>query len=219
MLSFQRDQQAGVSEPGNVGDNDRPKTSSADGSKSSGTAQEYFTVSGKKNQLRHSTYLLVFLFAVGVLCLWLMIKKSSPATAAAAETASRQAEQVQIETAIARITGVKTQMFNSLERIVKKFYEFANFEQIDVDELTKNPFKVDRGLNGANAANQSALAQSELELLTIMATDRGRCCMINDTLLHEGDSIRGLVVTQISDNAVTLQNGAMQISLKLSGSF
>ena len=118
MLSFLREQSNGdlpaqkqnaavESEPGD-GD-EKPKE------------QEYLTVAAPGKRTRKSTILLAVLFIIGLLCLGYMIKKSTPKAASAA---SGVPEETQLETAIARLTGVKSEMFNSMDEIVRKFYEF-----------------------------------------------------------------------------------------------
>ncbi len=222
MLSFQKEpnqlpsQENDTASPGNANVPGKAPAGNADNN------QEYFTVANKQGQLRQSTYLLAALFVIGVLCLFFMIKKSSPSAASAAQPSAEKAQQTQIEAAIAKITGVRSQVFSSLEKIVKKFYEFADFEQVNVGELSKNPFRKDDFLADIQADNKQirpVVAQSEFELLTIMATEKGNCCMINDKLLYEGDTISGLRVEKITDHSVSLTNDETQIVLRLSDSF
>jgi preprotein translocase subunit SecG len=226
MLSFQKEPEQLTSQPDevalsgktNVTDTGRDKPSG----ENSDNSQEYLTVANRQGQLRQSTYLLIVLFVIGVFCLFFMIKKSSPSTASAKHPSAEKIEQTQIEAAIAKITGIRSQVFSSLEKIVKKFYEFADFEQVDVDELAKNPFRQEDLLTDIRADNERlepVVAQSELELLTIMVDEKGICCMINDTLLREGDTINGLTVEEITDKTVTLSNDETQIVLKLSDPF
>ena len=61
-----------------------------------------------------------------------------------------------------------------------------------------------------------------------MASDGRKCCMIDDKILYEGDSIKGFKVRQIGDNFVKLEqetpndpnggkgNSQTEIILKLS---
>src|SRR3972149_12141596 len=74
--------------------------------------QEYLTVASNQKQVRQSTYLLITLFVVGLLVLLFMIKKSIPASATASELNADKSEQAQIEQAITRLTGVRSQMFS-----------------------------------------------------------------------------------------------------------
>jgi preprotein translocase subunit SecG len=198
-----------------------------------GTQQEYLTVEARdKKNVRRSTILLGGLFILGLLCLWFMIKKSSPQTATAC-LGQVSTEEAQIEMAIAQLIGVRSEMFNRMGEIVKKFYEFSDVQQVKVDELVKNPFKheiflgnlkeksdTEKGSFGINAEimRQEQLRQQakDMQLLSIVATDTGKCCVIDDRRLYEGDSIRGFNVRQISDSTVLLESDGVEIILKLS---
>jgi preprotein translocase subunit SecG len=195
----------------------------------SGTQQEYLTVTARdKKNVRRSTILLAGLFILGLLCLWFMIKKSSPQTAAASP-GKVGTEEAQIEAAIAQLTGVRSEMFNRMDEIVKKFYEFSDVQQVKVDELVKNPFKheillgnlkeksdTEKGNLGTNAEEQLRQRTKDMQLLSIVATDKGKCCVIDDKRLYEGDSIRGFNVRQIGDRTVLLESNGVEIILKLS---
>ena len=163
--------------------------------------------------------MLAVLFIIGLLCLGYMIKKSTPQAASAASDVT---EETQLEAAVARLTGVKSEMFSSMDEIVRKFYEFSDVVQIKVGELVKNPFKIE--LFSANVkeeprveikvpevdiemAQQQQIRQKakEMRLLSIMQSDRGNCCMVGDKILYEGDYIRDFMVRQIGDNFVKLE--------------
>ena len=181
--------------------------------------QEYLTVAAPGKRTRKSTVLLAVLFIVGLLCLGYMIKKSTPKAASAA---SGVTEETQLEVAITRLTGVKSEMFSSMDEILRKFNEFSDVLQIKVGELVKNPFKLE--LFSATVkeeprieikvpeidtemVQQQQIRQKakEMRLLSIMQSDRGNCCMIGDKILYEGDFIRDFEVRQIGDNFVKLE--------------
>jgi len=181
--------------------------------------QEYLTVAAPGKRSRKSTILLAVLFIIGLLCLGYMIKKSTPQAASAAIDAT---EETQIEAAIARLTGVKSEMFSGLDEIVGKFHEFSDVLQVKVGELVKNPFKLE--LFSANAKEEPRIeikvpeidvemAQKQqirenakaMRLLSVMQSDRGKCCMIGDKILYEGDLIKDFKVRQIGDNFVKLE--------------
>ncbi len=181
--------------------------------------QEYLTVAASGKRTRKSTILLAVLFIIGLLCLGYMIKKSTPKAASAAPDVT---EETQLEAAVTRLTGVKSEMFNSMDEIVRKFYEFSDVLQIKVGELVKNPFKIE--LFSANVKEESLIEikvpeidtemvqqqqirqkAKEMRLLSIMQSDRGNCCMVGDKILYEGDYIRDFMVRQIGDNFVKLE--------------
>lgn len=209
MLSFLRDE--------SVADSSAQKANAAGTGAEEAKEQEYLTVKTPKKQVLKSTIVLVVLFGIGVLSVWFMIKKSTPQTASAESTGK---EETQIEKAIARLTGVRAEMFNRMDEIVNKFYEFSDVKQIKVNELAKNPFKHDIFLSEVEEKSDIEESESDIsaemmiqqlqqqtrnmQLLSIMKTDQGNCCMIDDKILYEGDSIRGFEVYRIGTNFVKL---------------
>ncbi|MHC4487452.1 MAG: hypothetical protein ACYS4T_20010 [Planctomycetota bacterium] len=171
--------------------------------------QEYISVAAQDKNVRKSTMLLGVLFGIGLICLLFMINKSTRKTATAAVINN---DQRQVETAIARLTGVRSQMFNRMDEIVKKFHEFSDVQQINVSELAKNPFKHESDTQEGDSdidiemMREQRLRQraKSMQLVSIMQTGQGNCCMINGKILYEGDSIQGFVVRQISDSFVKL---------------
>jgi len=177
--------------------------------------QQYLTVAAQGKDVRKMTMLLVVLFVIGLLCLWIMIKKSAPRAATAASSGT---EETQIEKAIARLTGVGSEMFKRMDQIVKKFYEFSDVRQVRVNELVKNPFERQIFLADAPERPDSIEAEliKDLQLLVIWQTDQVYSCMINDKILYEGDTIKGFKVVQIGDDFVKLELEGVETVLKLS---
>ena len=177
--------------------------------------EKYLTVASHQGRTRRSTILLAVLFIAGLLCLWLMIKKSTPSAAVATTV---DTEKAQIEAAMTRLIGVKSEMFSRMDEIVKKFYEFSNVLQININELSKNPFaldlfaekdgpkveapKIDSVLLWRREIEQKA---QDMQLLSIVQSDKGICCMIGDQILREGDTIEGFKVRQIGEDFVKLE--------------
>jgi hypothetical protein len=190
--------------------------------------QEYLTVATQGKDVRKSTILLGILFIIGLACLGFMIKKSSPQTASA-ETVDL--EEAQIEAAIARLTGVKSEMFDRMDEIVSKFYEFSDVLQVKVSELVKNPFQIESFLANLQADSdmediveidpaifwreQINSKTKDMQLVSIMQSDKGVCCMINNKILYEGNLIEEMTVKHIGDNNVTLELEGMEVILKM----
>ena len=219
MLSFMREQE--------LEDSSLQKPPAAAGGTVADSAeeeQEYLTVAAHNKNARKSTILLAALFVIGLLCLFFMIKKSTPQTTTAAAV---NTEQMQIETAIARLTGVRAEMFDRMDKIVKKFYEFSDVQQLNVNELAKNPFKREIFLGSLKDISDTEERDSDIDiemmrkqqlrqqaknmrLLSIMQSDQGNCCMIDDRILYEGDSIKGFSVKQIGDSFVKLDSKGVE---------
>lgn len=213
MLSFLRDQNSGdlpAQQPNNAGD------ATPDEGAPKAQDQEYLTVKSHEKRARKSTILLAILFIAGLLCLGYMIKKSTPKATMAA---SDSTEDTQLETAISRLTGIKSEMSNSMDGVVRKFNEFSDVLQIKVGELVKNPFKLEMVAtkeprveitvpqDDTEMGQQRQIRQEakDMQLLSIMKSDRGKCCMIGDKILHEGEYIKDFRVRRIGDSFVKLE--------------
>ena len=179
MLSFMRDQGGG-----------EPSTRQSKGSEPQGGhtsddgAQEFLTVATNRSKLRKSTILVTILVAIG------------------------------------RLTGVSTEMVDKMDRIVKKFYEFSDVFQVQVNELVKDPFEAqvfakeieqevlasdDVGVQAALIRKQRARERADtLEFLSVMESDKGNACMINDRILQEGDEIKGFLIKRIGSDFIDL---------------
>ncbi len=187
--------------------------------------QDFLTVSGHGKKLRQSTITLIALFAVAAAVVWFMVKKTTPASA----TAAPNSDQAQLEAALAQLNTMQTEMNTQMDSVVGKFYQFNNIEQIEVNELKKNPFK--REFNEAKQdVDTQNMAENELrflrdkiqrqaeemELWSITSTPKGMCCMINDKLLYQGDSLDGMTVKEIGEKTVTLECNGITVEIKMS---
>jgi preprotein translocase subunit SecG len=215
MLSFLRDQNnAGT--PGKESPTPAGKPA-ADGAGPS-PEQDFLTVAARGKRARKSTTVLAVLFVAGLVCLGFMIKRTAP-QAASARTG--QNEETKVEAALARLTGIKSEIFGKMDEIVKKFYDFSGVMQVQVNELAKDPFTLevlvpdtkqaplvlDTSETDSAAAWRQQLRQKtkDMRLLSIMRSDQSKSCMIGSKILREGDSIQGFTVRQIGDNSVKLQ--------------
>jgi len=212
MLSFMREQGAGDPSANQTKVAAQRQSKSAEDS-----AQEYLTVATNSKTLRRSTMLVAVLVAIGLLCLWFMIRKSQPQAASAKPV---DTEEISIEGAIGRLTGISSEMVTKMDQILKKFYEFSNVLQVQVGELSKNPFEVE--VFAKDIKPETALVRNDEEhaamirrerlkqrastlgLLSVMQTGGANSCMINDKILQQGDMIEGFVITKIGSDYVEL---------------
>ncbi len=213
MLSFMREQGAGNSSANQTqnGGQRQPNASEDSGS------LEYLTVATTSKTLRKSTILVAVLVSLGLVCLWFMIRKSQPQAALAKQA---DEEQTKMEAAISRLTGVSSEMISKADQILKKFYEFSGVYQVHVNDLAKNPFEVEAFARDiklevapqADSAEEAALIQRErlkqragsLRLLSVMRSGQASSCMINDSILRQGDTLEGFVITRIGGDSVEL---------------
>jgi len=235
MLSFMREQNPDSSRPSEGQDSSPVTGRSPDtGNKTpvkSDDAQvtrdeKYLTVAARNKNVRKTTYLLAVLTGCGLLCLWFMIKKSAPSSAVADSKANTQPEQ--IETTIAQLTGVRSEMYNQMDEVVKKFYQFSDVQQVNVNELVKNPFELVGPVHDPlplSPMGENRESAHGMRLLGIIHSDQSSCCMIRVApelsrqsrgggkmgpldyeILYEGDLIGGFRVRQIGDSFVRLES-------------
>jgi preprotein translocase subunit SecG len=200
------------------------KDASAD---ATGQDDDFLTVSSREQTVKRGTIVLAVLFIAGFAGLFLMIKKSAPVAATAAESTQEKA----LQAAVAQITGIKKELAGDMQTTV--IDELSNVEkkQIKVSELKKNPFMLDKTAaektagtseGGSPSVEAQALAQRRMEtqvnglrLLGIMQSPTGNSCMINDRIVYKGDRLDSFEVLAINDDSVELGSQGMNFTLRI----
>ena len=193
-----------------------------EGDQAASSTEDYLTVSGHSQKVRRSTMIVAIIFAVGALGLWLMVKKTTPATA----NAETNQNQVQLETALAQLDSMKAEMDSQMDSVSGRFYQFNNVDQVGVEELKKNPFirgEMDSTPDSSDTGNQqqeqiqqeAQVIAMGLELWSITATPKGMCCMIDDKVLYQGDTYKSMTVKSITEKTVTLEYKGTSVELKM----
>jgi hypothetical protein len=174
----------------------------------------------QEKNVRQTTFILIGAIAIVFAGVWVMHKKNTPAKA----TAAVNDQQLQIEAAISKLTGINKENVNRVDEIVKRFYEFADFGQVQPDQLKADPFSLNWTAanipavgSSANKAGriESAGKAPKMELLSVFKSKYGNCCMIDDMLLYKGDKINGFEIVEIGDDFVRLQSAGHTITLYL----
>lgn len=193
-----------------------------EGSENSVTRQEdYLTVAGHSKKLKQSTILLIALFVIGGISVLLMVKKATPSQASAAQ---QKDEQVEIEAAIAQLSGMQSEVNKEMKNVTGRLNHLSEVGQIDVKDLKKNPFTRELSAGEINLDNRTQMQilmeqarkqAAGLELWSITASPRGACCMINDKVLYIGDEVNGFKVIEIGKQTVTLERDSARVELKM----
>jgi hypothetical protein len=173
---------------------------------------DYLTTSVDKSNVKRSTMILAAIFVIGAGAILLMIKNVCPQSANAASVAKAENE---LDMAIARLSGIKAEIFQKMDSIAKKFDEYSNIEQVNVSQLRKDPFRNQYANSSSRNDGQSSGTQSSggyLQLDSIIQSDDGNFCMIDGKVLKEGDVVDGYTVKVIEKNFVKLEsNGDVKI--------
>jgi preprotein translocase subunit SecG len=185
-----------------------------------GDSSDYLTVAGHGKKLKQSTTLLIVLFVVGTLGVWMMIRKAAPSQAVAAEKKNDVAE---IEMAVAQLNGMQNEVNTQMKSVTSRLNHLSQVGQVGVEDLRKNPFIIDAmaeagGTNLAQKEMHESLMRQKaaaFELWSISESPRGISCMINDKVLHAGDTIDGFVVKEIRPSSVIVEQNDIQVELKI----
>jgi len=187
---------------------------------------EYPIEASNTNKVHRATVLLMILFGMGLGALFLMIKKSSPQMASAQTIG---AEHARIDTTIAQLSQASLEMSEGMRKLIGKFNQADSVRQVGIGQLVKNPFRTEKYLgdlshlsgidefdwgSGLDLGQLKQKAKS-MQLLSIMRTGKRMCCMINDKILYEGDSIEGFEVGYIGSKVVKLKSNGMEVVLRL----
>ncbi len=177
---------------------------------------DYLAVSSFDKKIKRGTIVLAILFAIGLIYVLLMIKKSSPL----AVLGQPSSEELQIESAIAQLMGLKLGGSRQIDQIVRKFNQFSDVKKLQVEQLQKNPFVHERyspSIVLGSKNNDSVLARQaeSMQLLSIMHSSEGNCCMIDDKILYKGDTIGGFEVCRITEYTVELYADGMKFILRI----
>jgi preprotein translocase subunit SecG len=208
-----------------IDDNKRAELMNEGQEQAVGHEEEFLTVSSRDKAVKKGTIVFTVLFIVGLAALVLMIKKTAPSSASAAETS----QDTVLQAAVAQITGIKKELAGDMQSA--KIYELFNVDkkQIKVGELKKNPFMLDKTVadnpaidSATRSAEIAAQAQRRLEsqasglrLLAIMVSPNGNSCMVNDKIVYKGDKINGFEVLAITDDSVELGSQGTKITLRI----
>jgi len=212
MLSFLNENENNNSQPQAVAQDAEDQVQNSE--QTPEEEQDYLMPANTGKSVKQSTVLLTVLIVAGAAVVWGMIKKTGPQDASAAT----KTEDMQVETAIAKLTGIRTEMYGKLDQIAEKFNHFSNVNQVSVDQLSKNPFVHANAYSGVLLKKTSKKdgKNAQWRLWSIMDSQQGRCCMINNKLLYVGDSINGMIIGQIGKNAVELTSDQQSVILRIS---
>ncbi|MDD5135005.1 MAG: hypothetical protein PHP01_06315, partial [Phycisphaerae bacterium] len=171
----------------------------------------------QEKNVRQTTFILVGAIVIVFAAIWVVHKNTAPKVSAAVNE-----QQLQIESAIAQLTGINKESIEQVDELVKKFYEFSNFAQVKPQELISDPFNVlwTSSDSVSSAGTKSGVSRADkempkMELLSILKSKYGNCCMIDDTLLYKGDEINGFEIMEIGDDFVRMQSNGHNTILYL----
>jgi hypothetical protein len=186
--------------------------------------------SGNKKSVATGTLILAGLLAACAGGTYLMYVKSGPKVAAASSEV--QAADQTISTFLSKDRDNIKQMkdlLHTTQKAVAQFLAESGKKQVPIEELQTNPFRLKLPKPAEPTEDETAAAARKLKAeeekkahevangLHLQSIMRGRrnSCMINNTLLTQGQQIDGFVVEAINQGSVVLVRGEVRVEKKI----
>ncbi|HYO10843.1 MAG TPA: hypothetical protein VER17_17900 [Tepidisphaeraceae bacterium] len=199
-----------------------------------GTDAEFVATEEKKPVVTPGMLYLLLLVAVGGGGTYYMYHRQGPASAQAATAESQKAKQT-IDTFLASGPGgmkMMESMLKDTEKVVQQFNDYPSVTQVPLSALQTNPFKFAKVEAAPTAAavkvdedlakkkrdeeRQAGLKASQaLNLQSIIHSGSRKACMINNTLVLEGQQVEQFTVEKITPSSVILRTGAFRYERRM----
>jgi len=189
-----------------------------------------FVVDSGKKSIATGTLVLVGLLAACAGGTYLMYVKSGPKVAAASVEVQRSEQTINTFLSNDRdnIKQMKD-LLHTTQRAVSQFLAESGKKQVPIEELQTNPFRLKLPKPAEPTEDETAAAARKLKAeeekkaheiadgLHLQSIMRGRrnSCMINNTLLTQGQQIEGFVVEAINQGSVVLARGDVRVEKKI----
>lgn len=187
-----------------------------------------FFVGEEKPAANKSWMVLAFLVALGGAALYVMHLRTGPKPAAAA-VESQQANKTITSFLEGGESNIRMmeQALNETERVVRRFVEYPNANQVPLADLRTNPFRLLLQRDPVNTSEIATRKRAEeerqavirsvqtLRLQSVMSGAGSRSCMINNTLYREGQNVEGFTVEKISAGSVIVKQGQYRFELRM----
>jgi len=188
-----------------------------------------FVVEQKQSVSRGTLALFgVIIAAMGGLYFMHLRNGPSSAEAATAETQAANETISQFLTSGDQNIKKMQALIRDTEKIVAQFLQYPSMKQVPLSDLKTNPFRhlaITAAENGNGATDSKRRkeeeriavlkAVQELQLQSIMHSEKARACMIGNTLYQEGQQVGTFTVEKINQKSVIVTSGAYRFELKM----
>ncbi|HSI34629.1 MAG TPA: hypothetical protein VK986_13655 [Tepidisphaeraceae bacterium] len=196
-----------------------------------GQGETEYVVAEEKKPISAATLVLFAIFGAAGLASYFLLVKEGPSASAAA-TADPKAGQVieQFMTDKSQNFAHMQKMLRDTDLVVKQFLTYPSVTQVPLTDLRANPFQLAAADEAAKPTGKEAEREKKrkeeerqavlrgvqnLQLQSVIASDRSKSCMINNVLYTEGQQVDAFTVEKIAPNAVIVRNGAYRFELRM----
>jgi hypothetical protein len=187
-----------------------------------------FMVPKEKQPLSKGTVAMFVILAIAGAGTYLMYLRTGPQSASAATDPKAQQVIKQFMNDRNKNPAALQKMLEYTESVMK---QFRNYPSVNHVPLSSNPFKMasesgqkptpadDSRERKQREEEKAAIAKAaaELQLQSVMHSDKNKSCMINNTLYREGQQIDAFTIEKISPHTVIVRSGIYRFQLSMQG--
>ncbi len=190
-----------------------------------------FVISESKPAANRGSLVLFGLVLAGVGLTYLMFLRTGPKAADAAALQQNQQASQTISTFLndgnANIKLMESMLKNT-KKVVEQFLNYPNMTQVPLSDLKTNPFRF-APQKAAGETESEAITRKRreeerlatlkavqgLQLQSVMHGEARKACMINNTLVQEGQAIEGFTIEKINPQGIIVKSGVYRFELKM----
>jgi hypothetical protein len=192
-----------------------------------GSEDASFVATDEKKPLNRTTLVLMAVVALGGGGLYFMHLRTGPsaATAATQSAAANQTITQFLSNSDTSVKGVE-KMLNNTQKIVQQFLKYPSVNQVPLNQLQTNPFRQAAAKEGESVDDAELRRKREdekiivrraadgLQLQSILLGTR-KACMINNTMVIEGQTIDEFTIDKINAASVIISRSGFRFELHM----
>jgi hypothetical protein len=195
-----------------------------------GGGDESEFVATEKKPLNRSAIMLFAILAIGGAGMYLMYRRTGPASAVAADSATVTAEAAISDFMKGGRSNVTLlhKLLDGTAKVIEQFKDYTNVAQIPLSELKANPFHFgpikkevpeDVEANARKKREELRLivtkSAEKLQLQSVVIRGTKKACLINNTLYELGEAVDGFIVEKIEGKSVVVRKEDFRFELKM----
>ncbi len=189
--------------------------------------QQYAVVN--KNNVNRSAVILLITCLMGVGAIYLFGLRNKPKEA----TAQEQEVEAKVDQVLAKLVNQQKKaearkLFQDTDNMVRVFYDYPAKQQVEVDQLQRNPFsRILAKDDGANDVDEALKRREQLRtelsgksakfvLQSVLQGRKGAKCLIDGNIYSEGETLDGVFkIKKIQSESVILTAEEMDFVVQM----
>ena len=188
-----------------------------------------FVIGEEKKPMNRTTLVLMLIVALGGGGLYLMYRRAGGPQSVAAAPASVQANKTITQFLSSGDTSVKNveRLLANTRKMVEQFLAYPSVNQVPLNRLATNPFRQSAPTKDGESSSEAearrrreedrAMIKKAADGLVLQSILHGarKACMINNTMVTEGQTVEGFKIEKINPNSVVVQQSGYKFEIQM----